>query len=72
MVQQGDDVLLLSSGKRIYAHQGILGIRVGDNTIYYGFDGEVWSGGDQCLTPAERAEIADYMIALWQRYRILG
>mgnify|MGYP001607305997 CR=1 FL=1 len=72
MEQHGDDVLVLSSGKRIYANRGILGIRDGDNTIYDGYDGEVWSGGDQCLTHAERAEIADYMIALWQRYRILG
>lgn len=56
----------LSTGRRVYANNGILGI---------GPDGGIYEGYDSCVldddfTDDERAEIADYMIELWQAYKV--
>ena len=37
--------------------------------LYYGSDGSVWPDEGDALTAAERAEIADFMIAKWQAWK---
>mgnify|MGYP001612072466 FL=1 len=76
MKQQDDDLFLLSTGRELYAHRHIIGMRPGDKTLYAGYDGALsWytCGNSDPLPPeltvAERTEIADYMIALWQAWR---
>jgi hypothetical protein len=68
----GDD-LIFSNGRRVYANFGSIGI--GDDLrVCYGGDGGIaaWPGDDMpeyVLTEAERLELADYMIALWTKFR---
>ena len=73
----------LSTGKEFYANLSILGLgpkreyedRLG---LTYGYDGGVSEDREPNefaenapFTPAERREIADYMIALWQEWAAL-
>ena len=72
-----DGKLILSSGRECYTNRHILGLRPNDDTVYEGYDGELSWGKSivdgvvlpDDLTVAERAEIADHVIALWQRWR---
>ena len=69
MIIKGDD-LILDSGLRLYANGGVVGIdtRLG---IYSGYKCDLsayWDGEDvKDLTPEHKAEIARYMIALWEK-----
>jgi hypothetical protein len=68
----------LSTGKEIYAHRGIVGISPDLREVTEGYDGgiergyeteEDWGDSRYRLTPAERVEIADLMLARWRAYR---
>lgn len=69
----------LSTGREIYANRGILGITPDDPLVCSeGYAGGVYvsESDEDCLkdeepklTREERAEIADYMIALWQQFK---
>ena len=68
------DEYVLTSGRRVYANNGIIGIdHAGD--IWEGYDGELSAGYDAkactplTFTDAERSEIADAMIARWSAWR---
>ena len=64
MKVDGDD-LIFSTGKTLYANQGIIGISP-DGVISEGYD----DGIEDNFTPKERRELADYMITLWTKWRI--
>ena len=68
MIIEGDNVIF-SSGKVVYANGGIIGLcepgKYGWD-IYEGYDGAI--DIDE-LSKQERIELADYMIALWQRLK---
>ena len=67
-----NDEYVLSSGRRLYAHFGIIGINP-ELKIYEGY-----GGGMPCpyqikkgnLTVDDMRELADYMISLWGQFRI--
>jgi hypothetical protein len=75
-IQNFNDCFVLSTGKEIQAHQGIIGINPLTDRIYHGYDGyidrlEYDSDVDDevnQLLPEERIEIAEYTINLWQEY----
>lgn len=66
------DILKLSTGTKIYAHRGIIGIKaVGDETgMLTGYDGGVEnaSNGDD-LTTEENLELIDHMISQWEKIK---
>lgn len=67
--------LKLSSGLEIDANRDIIGIS-GALEVGLGYD-EMFRPEDENyrerpLTAAERAELADHMIALWQRFKANG
>jgi hypothetical protein len=66
------DTVTFSTGKTMYANRGIIGL-ASDLRVTEGYDGgfPAWPDGwrDDCLTKEERQELADYMIALWQKFR---
>jgi hypothetical protein len=66
MTYEGD-FYTLSSGRRFYANNGILGLAPGDRHLNYGADGGA-DFYDYPLTPAERREIAEFMIEIWQQW----
>lgn len=55
-----------STGRRIYAHGRIIGIS-DDLGVREGYDGGL--GGPEDFTSAEREELAEYMIGLWERFK---
>lgn len=78
MAHQEGDRIVLSTGKKIYANCGYVGINA-EGELSEGYDGCPLDGdfeegyaqapGDQQLTPADLAELADYMLGLWQRFK---
>ena len=67
------DKITMSDGTTYYANMGILGI-ADDLEITYGYDGslhyEGWGFEDDAPVKADhRREMAEYMIALWTRWR---
>jgi hypothetical protein len=73
-MRRDKDHFELSSGKRFYAHAGLLSVRAADASLFYGYDGYVEyvpegeKPGEGDLTPEERAEIAEYMMELWREW----
>lgn len=67
-LEDGRDVYALRSGRRFYAHGGVLGLAA-DAEPDAGLS-EGWDGGVEIedLTPAERREIAWTMIRAWWRW----
>lgn len=70
------NTLIFSTGRRADANNGIVGISEGYGRLWIteGYDGplddDIDDDGDLSpWTPAERQELAEYMIALWTRYR---
>jgi hypothetical protein len=75
------DKLIFSSGKIGYANCGVVGLSEPDKEdgwqISEGYDGGIdhegsWLGdgiSDNALTKEECIELADYMIALWARFK---
>jgi hypothetical protein len=73
MMRKNDDGYILSTGRQFSDAAGGIGI---DNnlTLYAGHDSEidtdgVWGYGSSQWTLAEKIELADYMLALWNLYR---
>ncbi len=62
---EGDDVIF-SSGKKLYANLGRIGLGP-DLNVVQGSDGGFVSG-DEDLTPEERKELSKFMIKLWRAY----
>lgn len=64
----------LSTGKEVYANGDIfgltkdLGLTEGYDTRYFDDEDEGREDGKAFLTPAEKCEIAAYMISRWQLY----
>lgn len=68
-----DGQMIFSTGKRRSANGGILGLTT-EYEVTEGYDGTFWSRvesewTDEPLTPAERVELADYMLERWQTFR---
>lgn len=65
----------LSSGREIYANQYVLGISPHDCGLFGGYDDRLFYCANsrmidtEPLTTEEKAEIADYMIALWGQWK---
>lgn len=67
----------LSSGREFYANRGLVSIVRADGVfeICEGYDGDVyyqredWNEHSNPWLPAECAELADHMIALWQAFK---
>ena len=63
-MKETDRGFKLSTGKEFYAYANLLSPDSGGK-LAYGYDGRV----SEKLTKAEKQEIADYMIARWQKWR---
>lgn len=59
-----DNEFEFSTGKRIYCNRRMFGLSP-DMSVGEGSDGGY---GPEDMTPAERIELAQYMIGLWQKY----
>ncbi len=69
------DTVTFSSGRTRYANRGIIGLSP-DLTVSEGYDGGFqtepyeWDEPDESdLAKEDRIELADYMIAQWQRFK---
>lgn len=81
MKYDGKDGYTFDSGRAAYANCGIIGIQPSLD-ISDGYDGgfdtkpshNEYIYGEEAtpFTPAERAELADYMIALWTAFKTAG
>lgn len=60
-----DEIVLECSGRREYANAHTIGIGPG-GYVCYGSDGGIHTDD---FTDAEREELADAMIALWQQFK---
>jgi len=68
--------VVFSSGRRRYHHAKIFGLAP-DMEISYGYDGhfysgqegEEWRDDEEPLTREDIAELADYMIEQWTKFR---
>ena len=59
--------ILFSSGREFYANNGIVGLSP-ELELFEGYDAHL-EGYDQSLTPDESAELADFMIDLWRKFK---
>ena len=59
------DMIIFSSGRRLYAQGGVVGIS--PNGIYQGYMSEFLQ--DEEISREEAIEFLDYMIAQWQELR---
>lgn len=68
--RNGIEIAVFESGKEAYTNCGIIGIDE-ELEVSEGYDGafEDWNSNEP-FTAAERAELADYMIALWSRFKL--
>ena len=66
------DTIILDTGRRLPANKGIVGLSP-DGGIFGGYDDHIhvvtWGDEDE-LTPDELIDIADYMIASWEKVLI--
>lgn len=60
------DYLVFSTGRRVLAHAGVLGIDAELKT-FHGYDGEIGEFEDE-LTERERLELAELVIRRWRHY----
>lgn len=69
MKRIGDHYVLSTTGRQFYANRGLISCVAiqGGFEIGEGYDGDV-SVDD--WTPEERAELADFMIAQWQAFKV--
>ena len=74
---EDSDIIILSNGREIYANGGIIGINE-SLEIYGGYDqGIILTDFGHDLGPkvtwnkAERKELAEYVISLWQKFAAL-
>ena len=73
-MQIKDDRVIFSTGKILYANCGVIGLGPKADYATEGWDGS-FEGQDEeeeenYLTQPERVELADYMIALWGKYKV--
>lgn len=62
------DYIYFTTGKRMYAHSGIIGLTP-DGIATEGYDGSLVDiFDDKGMTAAERAELAEHMIKKWQAF----
>lgn len=61
----GDD-LIFSTGKKVYANNGIIGISP-SGEISEGYDGDI---DTENLTPEEKLELANYMLVKWESFKL--
>lgn len=91
MIRSDDDWYVLSTGRKVYANHGLIGLshQITDNIwpadvhhgeirspigepnfgrfeVSEGFDGNV---SVEDWTPAERTELAEFMISAWQAFK---
>lgn len=69
-----EDELVFASGKRLYVHDGTIGISPDLTRLGYGADGPInwpkeWNEFATQLTVSDIAELADHMIERWQKFR---
>lgn len=71
MTHNDHDHFTLSTGRKFYANNGIIGLSPHNNGVSEGYDGAVYVDEDEGegWTTAERHELADYMISLWQQWK---
>lgn len=62
---RGDSVMFETTGREARANRGIIGISGG--MVFDGYDGEFVDEDE--LTPGERNELADFMVAQWEAFR---
>ena len=65
------DSYRLTSGRKIYSNHGILGLAPDDDMLFEGYDGtaDPWGSPEHApLTPAEKEEIAYFMIDRWRQW----
>ena len=62
-----DTFVLESSGNEYYANNGVIGTGPPADFASEGYDGGI--GSVNGFTPAERVELADYMIGLWATFK---
>jgi hypothetical protein len=76
-IKADSDGVTFSSGRTMYANQGILGLSP-DLELYEGYDGGVWvfdENGNWALGPEEPptrvdlVELADMMMVRWQQFK---
>lgn len=60
------DTFTLSSGRTFFANTGIVGLRVRSVVVFGGYDNVVYA---EEWTRADREELADTMIKLWQDWK---
>ncbi len=67
---EGDD-LVFSTGKRVYANNGIIGLGP-DLDISGGYDQGIYYPDANCedLSKQELIELADHMITKWQEFKV--
>lgn len=74
MIRVDSDTIYFSSGRKAYANRGIVGISP-ELEISEGYDGGIdWprygeEPGEHGLTAADMAELADYMIEQWAKFK---
>ncbi len=64
-----DEITFETTGRKEYAFSGILGLGenyTGHQEVFYGYDGGL---NTEAMTREERAELADYVIAKWQKFK---
>ena len=75
---QDTDKFILSTGKKIFANAGIIGLEKLEGNewaITDGYDGNIdyptWNEEEEPrnLTKEERIEVTDYMITLWECFK---
>jgi len=73
MMEYAEDHYTLSTGRRFYANNGILGLAPADATLWEGYDGAITDEDDETepdptkrLSPVERREIATAMMERWR------
>jgi hypothetical protein len=68
MVKRTDqDHYELSTGRRFYANNGVIGLSSDSPDLYEGYDG--WVGEmEGNLTDDEKHEVAEFMIGVWQNW----
>ena len=64
---------IFSTGKYVYVNEGIVGLAAPGGTDHTGGGWVVaqgYDGGFDKLTKNEQIELADYMISLWQNFKM--
>lgn len=66
-IDEDNDAIVFSDGRRYNTNCGIIGLSPGLNT-YEGYDG-VLESGNCMFDKQQKIELADYMIELWTKYK---